>query len=66
MLCSDQFELLNTSYVWELFVADLPPIDPDDAMASGTFNPVMNGNNGVVLSQSSDGLTTVKIHYRLN
>ena len=62
----DQFQLLNTTYVWELFDADLPPIDPDDAMASGTFNPVMSGNNGVVLSQSSDGLTTVKIHYRLN
>jgi len=60
-----QFQLLNTTYVWELFDADIPPIDPDDAMSSGTFNPVTMGSNGVIVSQSIDGLTTVKIHYNL-
>ena len=61
----NQFQLLNETYVWELYDADNPPIDADDAMASGSFNPVASGNNGVVVSESSDGLTTVKIHYSL-
>lgn len=61
----NQFQLLNETYVWELFDADNPPVDTDDEMASGSFNPVTSGNNGVVVSESSDGLTTVKIHYSL-
>ena len=61
----NQFQLLNETYIWELFDADNPPVDPDDAMASGSFNPVTSGNNGVVVSESSDGLTTVKIRYSL-
>ncbi|MFT5779198.1 MAG: hypothetical protein ACI837_002155, partial [Crocinitomicaceae bacterium] len=40
-----------------------PPVDQDDFMASGTFNPVVDGVDGVVTSQSADGLTTVRIHY---
>ena len=59
----DQFQLMNETYLWELYDEDIPPVDPDDAMASGSFSPVANGNNGVVVSTSSDGLTTVKIHY---
>lgn len=62
----NQFQLLNETYVWELYDADNPPIDEDDAMASGSFNPVTSGINGVVVSESSDGLTTVKIHYSLH
>ena len=61
----NQFQLLNETYVWELFDEDTPPLDTDDAMASGSFNPVTSGNNGVVVSESSDGLTTVKIRYSL-
>ena len=61
----NQFQLLNETYVWELFDEDTPPLDTDDAMASGSFNPVTSGNNGVVVSESSDGLTTVKIRYNL-
>lgn len=59
----DQFQLMNETYLWELYDEDVPPVDPDDAMASGSFSPVADGNNGVVVSTSSDGLTTVKIHY---
>jgi hypothetical protein len=60
-----QFQLLNETYVWELFDADNPPLDTDDSMASGSFNPFTSVNNGVVVSESSDGHTTVKIHYSL-
>ena len=59
------FQLLNETYVWELFDEDNPPVDTDDAMASGSFTPVTSGENGVVVSESSDGLTTVKIRYSL-
>ena len=62
----NQFQLLNETYAWELFDEDNPPVDADDAMASGTFNPVTSGDNGVVVSESSDGLTTVKIRYSLH
>lgn len=62
----NQFQLLNETYVWELYDEDNPPIDEDDVMASGTFNPVTSGNNGIVVSESSDGLTTVKIRYSLH
>ena len=60
----NQFQLLNETYIWELFDSDSPL--EDDAMASGDFNPVTSGNNGVVVSESSDGLTTVKIRYSLH
>ncbi|MFT5778180.1 MAG: hypothetical protein ACI837_001136, partial [Crocinitomicaceae bacterium] len=59
----EQFQLTNEFYTWELYDADLPPVDQDDFMASGTFNPVVDGVDGVVTSQSADGLTTVRIHY---
>ena len=62
----NQFQLLNETYVWELFDEDNLPVDTDDEMASGSFNPVTSGNNGVVVSESSDGLSTVKIHYNLH
>ena len=62
----NQFQLVNETYEWELVDEDNPPIEPDDAMASGSFNPVTSGNNGVVVSESSDGLTTVKIRYSLH
>ena len=60
-----QFQLLNETYVWELFDADNPPVDTDDLMASGSFNPLTSVNNGVIVSESSDGHTTVKIHFSL-
>ena len=63
---ANQFQLVNETYEWELVDADNPPIEADDAMASGSFNPVTSGNNGVVVSESSDGLTTVKIRYSLH
>ena len=62
----NQFQLLNETYEWKLFDEDTPPLDTDDEMASGSFNPVTSGNNGVVVSESSDGLTTVKIRYSLH
>ena len=62
---ANQFQLVNEAYEWELVDADNPPIEADDAMASGSFNPVTSGENGVVVSESSDGLTTVKIRYSL-
>ena len=62
----NQFQLMNETYVWELYDADNPPFDEDDVMTSGTFNPVTSGANGIVVSESSDGLTTVKIHYNLH
>ena len=63
---ANQFQLVNETYEWELFDEDTPPLDTDDPMASGSFNPVTSGNNGVVVSESSDGLTTVKIRYSLH
>ena len=62
----NQFQLVNETYEWELVDEDNPPIETDDAMASGSFSPVTSGNNGVVVSESSDGLTTVKIRYSLH
>ena len=62
----NQLPLLNETYEWELFDEDTPPLDTDDEMASGSFNPVTSGNNGEVVSESSDGLTTVTIRYSLH
>ena len=65
----NQLQLVNETYEWELVDEDQgidDPLDPDDAMASGDFNPVTSGNNGVVVSESSDGLTTVTIRYNLH
>lgn len=62
----EQFQLLNETYQWELYDADSPPFDADDLMASGSFNPVTGGIGGAVISESSDGTTTVKIHFRLS
>jgi hypothetical protein len=56
------FQLTNEMWYWELYDLD-EPIEPNDLMASGYFNPFMEGVDGVVAIHSADSLTHIKITF---
>lgn len=61
---SEQFQLTNTTWYWELYNDDMVPLlETYDYMTGASFNPVTSGNGSYVTSMSSDGTTQIKIYY---
>ena len=58
---SPDFVLTNKSWEWEVVDED---VTFSDVMGSGTFNP-FNGNGTFIQSNSSDGLSSIKVYYEV-
>jgi hypothetical protein len=58
------FQLTNEMWYWELYDID-EPIDANDFMSSGYFNPITERMDGMVVLNSADNLTQLKIMFEV-
>ena len=64
----NEYQLLNTSYRWDLYDHDPLPLDDNDLISSGTFNAIANSSNGFVTAKgfnSAGDSTELRIKYDL-
>ena len=54
-------DFLFTNEQWDFIVYDFDTLDPDDIVCSGSFNPILDGNDGVITVIANG--CTVKFDY---
>ncbi|MDG2330925.1 MAG: hypothetical protein P8M05_04975 [Flavobacteriales bacterium] len=63
-----EYQLVNTSYRWDLYDHDPLPLDDNDLISSGTFNAIANASDGYVTAKgfnSAGDSTELRIKYDL-